>query len=132
MNIFKSSNNAQELRTLEGWLLELSKELRGVKAKEENLEKLINLQGYSLKTIKGNAYLYVCRGVGHAKAMEVSGQYKSKGWCAWLLIGELRSYKVNVLLKEWEGLTQREAGIKKLVIEVLEEQKDKNLMEVAI
>ncbi len=52
MNTFKA-------RILENWLWGLSQELK----------QLMNLQGYSLKTIKDNTYLYVWRTVGHAKAV---------------------------------------------------------------
>jgi len=124
----------QELRTLESWLLDLREELKELKARKKSLEKLMNLQGYSLKTIKGNTYLYVWRTVGHARAVWKSlGNIKRIGGMA--VIEELRRDKVDVLLKEWERLTQREEEIKELVkqvIEVLEEQESKNSMEVAV
>ncbi|WPM31223.1 hypothetical protein IAE16_05200 [Hydrogenobacter sp. T-2] len=121
----------QDLQLLNGWLTSLSQELRQVKARKKTLKRLMTQQGYSLKTIKGHTYLYVWKTVGHGKAKwKCLGNLAKIGGMA--VIEELRRDRMDVLLKEWERLTQREEEIQSLVKQALEvlERRNQNSMEV--
>ncbi|MEM1913985.1 MAG: hypothetical protein QW067_12665, partial [Thermofilaceae archaeon] len=109
----------------------LREELKELKARKKSLEKLMTQQGYSLKTIKGHTYLYVWKTVGHGKAKwKCLGNLAKIGGMA--VIEELRRDRMDVLLKEWERLTQREEEIQSLVKQALEvlERRNQNSMEV--
>ena len=57
-----------ELERLIGWLEGVKRELEEIRKRKRELEKALRVQGYSLKTIRGNTYLYVWETTGHARA----------------------------------------------------------------
>lgn len=105
-----------ELEKLIGWLEGIKQEVEGLRKRKGELEKVLNMQGYSLKTIRGNTYLYVWETTGHARARwKCLGNVKHIGEA----IEENKKEKVKALLEEYSSLKEREEKLREMLKEVL-------------
>lgn len=114
-----------ELEKLIGWLEGLKREVEGIRKRKGEIEKALSVQGYSLKTIRGNTYLYVWETTGHARARwKCLGNVKVVGGA----IEDNKREKVKALLEEYSALREREERIREMLREVLSVAEEKDVL----
>lgn len=93
-----------ELERLKLVLKKLEEELDFLTARENELLRKLSVQGYSLKRIKGNVYLYTWTTVGHGKAKwKCLGNVKKKPD----LIERIRDMRAKEILEELNKIEER-------------------------
>ena len=87
----------------------MENELKKLEARKANLNRLLNYKGYSIKTIKGNKYLYMWRTTGHGRAKwKCLGNLNKKPH----LIKGLRDRRLREILEEIRRLDKEKEKIR--------------------
>lgn len=97
----------ERLRQLLNWMED---KLKRLEARKANLMELLSYKGYSIKTIKGERYLYVWRTTGHGKAKwKCLGNLNKKQ----NLIESIKERKIEQILEEIRKLEEEKENIRR-------------------
>lgn len=100
----------REIEKLRHLLDVMGDELNRLESRKANLKKLLSRQGYSLKTIKGNRYLYVWTTTGHGKAKwKCLGNVEKKPD----LVERLRDKRLKEILEEIKRVEEEEEKLRR-------------------